>query len=337
MKWRYLYPLACLCALLAAGCSGDDTPAGLADAPTAVFRLSTRATDIDDAVRLTRLYLGERKPEHASEALHCNRVVDITGGQVALTDLKPQWYKFVFLCVPRLEGTGTALFTEETPGQGSCDLNKQMIDYLPVLRQAPGTEMPHRDIPDGDIFRKVINRWVVSGETVNENVELGRLNGRLVIDMGVLEDQFEGTVQGITLQVDNTPTRLYLTDNDVDEIKTADPQTLTWTTTPEPNPTTDAEGNPIDPAGHHVISVSLLPGLLNGSITVQTDLGSFTYPLQGSYNGYQLSIKQNTQTKLEFNGVLDGHFQVRYAGYVDAGIDVDDDAWDGWQEQEQTD
>lgn len=332
MNLRYLYLGACLCTLLAAGCTDDAASVGQVEEPAAVFRLSTRA-EVSDGTQLFRLYLGERKPEHAADELHCNRIVDITGGQVELTGLKPQWYKFVFLGVPRLEGVGTALFTEETPGQGSCDLNKQMIDYLPILRQEPGTKMPDREVPDGDIFRKVINRWVVSGETVSEDVQLERLNGRLVIDMGVLEDQFEGTVEDITLQVDDTPTRIYLTDNDRGEIKMADPQTLTWLTEPVANAMTDGNGQPIDPTGHHVITINLLPGALNGSIVVRTTTGTFTYPLKGSYNGDQLYIKQNTQTQLEFNGVIQGYFQVKYAGYTDTGINVDDDSWDGWQWQ----
>lgn len=334
MKLKYLFPLACFCIGGMAGCTDDDTPTEPTETSAVNFQLSTRA-DIDDETQLTRLYLGERKPEHASEDLHCNRVVDITGGQVALTDLKPQWYKFVFLCVPDIAGTGTALFTEETPGTGSCDLNQQMIDYLPVLQQPAGTEMPKQDTPDGDIFRKVINRWVKSGDTVTEDVVLNRLNGQLIIDMGVLEDQFDGRVTQITLQVDNTPTRLYLTDNDVDEIKTADPQTVTWTTKPQAN-NIEEGGKPIDPAGHHVITVNLLPGTLNGSLTVQNDRGyTYTYPLKGSASGSQLSIKPNIRTKLEFNGIMDGNFTVKYAGYTDTGIDVDDNDWDGWEENNQ--
>ena len=326
MKWRYLYPLACLCALLAAGCSGDDTPAGQADAPTAVFRLSTRATDIDDAVRLTRLYLGERKPEHASEALHCNRVVDITGGQVTLTDLKPQWYKFVFLSVPEIAGVGDDVFTEEIPGDGTCDMNKLMIDYMPVLEQSAGTEFPVAALSDGDIFRKVINRWMESGEISEENVEMTRLNGQLEIDMGILEDQFDGFVEKIVLEIADTPTRIYITDNDCGEIKTAGLETVSWTTRPDHNVT----GANQDPVSHHKISVNLLPGALTGSITVRMTGGEdYVYPLVGD-NDASLSIKANTRTKLEFNGLRDGYFTVRYAGYADAGIDVDDDAWDGW-------
>ena len=334
MRLKYLFPLACFCTAWMAGCTDDDAPAGPTQAPAVSFELSTRAS-ISDDTQLTRLYLGERKPEHASEDLHCNRVVDITGGQVALTDLKPQWYKFVFLCVPDIAGTGTALFSEETPGAGSCDLNLQMIDYLPVLQQAPGSEMPEHATPDGDIFRKVINRWVKSGETATEDVVLNRLNGQLIIDMGVLEDQFDGCVTQITLQVDNTPTRLYLTDNDVDEIKTADPQTVTWITTPQAN-NIEEGGKPIDPAGHHVITVNLLPGTLSGNLSVQTSKGyTYTYPLEGSVGGSQLSIKPNTRTRLEFNGITEGNFTVKYAGYTDTGIDVDDNDWDGWEENNQ--
>ena len=327
MKKNSLYTLACLgvTALLAVGCSGDDAAGDFVEPTAATFRISTRA-EVDDATQLTRLYIGERKPEHASEALHCNRVVDIEGGTVNLTDLKPQWYKFVFLCVPNIEGTGKDIFTEETPGYGSCDMNKLMVDYTPVLEQAPGTKFPDYTTPDGDIFRKVINRWVLSGETVSEDVTLNRLNGQLEIDMGVLEDQFEHEVTQITLQVEDTPTRLYITDNDVDEIKTVDPKTFTWTTKPSKNDLSQG-----DSKNHHKLTVNLLPGTLSGSITVTTTEGEeFTYPLTG-LNAPSLSIKQNTRTVLEFNGVQNNYFTVRYAGYVEAGIGVDDDKWDGWK------
>lgn len=323
----YTWLCLSLAALFAASCSDEAGEAPSMESPAAAFHIMTRA-GVDDATQLTRLYMGERKPEHASEALHCNRIVDIEGGTVTLDDLKPQWYKFVFLCVPDVAGTGDGIFTEETPGNGSCDMNKLMIDYTPVLRQAPGTEKPVHETPDGDIFRKVINRWVKSGETVREDVVLNRLNGQLVIDMGILEDQFDRQVTGITLQVENTPTRLYITDNDVDEIKTADPGTFTWTTVPEPN--MPAEGE--DPQDSHVITVNLLPGALTGSITVRTrDGGEFDYPLQGTYTE-NLTIRPNIRTVLEFNGVQNNHFTIRYAGYKDTGIDVDTDDWDGWQD-----
>ena len=328
MKKNSLYTLACLgvAALLAAGCSGDDAAGDFVEPAAATFRISTRAEGVNDATQLTRLYIGERKPEHASEALHCNRVVDIKNRTWKLTDLKPQWYKFVFLCVPKIDGTGEDIFTEETPGDGSCDMNKLMVDYTPVLNQAPGTEFPNVPTPDGDIFRKVENYWLQSGNNTI-NVELNRLNGQLVIDMGVLEDQFEHEVTQITLQVEDTPTRLYITDNDVDEIKTADPKTFTWTTTPDKNDFTQG-----DPENHHKLTVNLLPGTLSGSITVTTTGGEFSYPLTG-LNAPSLSIKQNTRTVLEFNGVQDNYFTVRYAGYANIGIDVDDDEWDGWQDE----
>ena len=174
MKKKLIYPLACLAALLAAGCSNDRGPAGLPEeTPAVTFRIDTRA-DIDDGAQLTRLYLGERKPEHATEDmehLHLNSYVDITGGKITLEGLMPQWYKFVFLCVPDIAGTGKVIFTVEDPLEGSCDLNDVMIDYLPVLKLPAGSAMQSTDptvlqaTPDGNIYRKVINRWVtIPGE-----------------------------------------------------------------------------------------------------------------------------------------------------------------------------
>ena len=344
----YLYPL--LAGLLClAGCTGDDTPMEQPEETAATFRIDTRGEIGPD--RLERLYIGERKPGHFTEDpthLHVNRIVDFEDGEVTVTGLKPQWYKFAFVSVPDIDGTD--IFTETTPGKGSCDLNDQMIDYKPVFLQRVGsymmenpkeennaTNIPIHSTPDGDIFRKVINRWTESGKTVSESVEMNRLNGQLVIDMGVLEDQFDcdGFTQGeviVTVTVNDLPTRLYITDNDVDEIKTADNyNSMSWQTQPQPNEIIrNEEGNNVDvEKKHHVIYINLLPATLSGSVTVTTPKGTFTYPLQGATG--QPIIKPNTRTWLTFNGVADGQFTVQYAGYEETQIDVDDDAWDGWE------
>ena len=310
MKKGILYYsiLFCTAAMFAAGCTESEHPAGMEE-DTAVTFCLTRAAGIGEG-RLARLYIGERKPEHSSEALHCNSFHDFSGATVQVSGLLPQWYKFVFLSVPEIAGVGDDVFTEEIPGDGTCDMNKLMIDYMPVLEQSAGTEFPVAALSDGDIFRKVINRWMESGEISEENVEMTRLNGQLEI----------------VLEIADTPTRIYITDNDCGEIKTAGMETVSWTTRPEHNET----GANQDPLSHHKISVNLLPGALTGSITVRMTGGEeYVYPLTGD-NDAGLSIKANTRTKLEFNGLRDGYFTVRYAGYADAGIDVDDDAWDGW-------
>lgn len=340
----YLYPL--LAGLLClAGCTGDDTPMEQPEETAATFRIDTRGEIGPN--RLARLYIGERKPEHFTEDpthLHVNRIVDFSGGSVTVEDLKPQWYKFAFVSVPDIDGTD--IFTETTPDKGSCDLNDQMIDYKPVFLQGVGSYMMENpkeenntsniaiySTPDGDIFRKVINRWTKSGETVNETVTMNRLNGQLVIDMGVLEDQFDcdDFTQGdvtVTVTVNDLPTRLYITDNDVDEIKTADNyNSMSWQTQPQPNDVSNTQ----DPKLHHVIYINLLPATLSGSVTVTTPNETFTYPLQGATG--QPIIKPNTRTWLTFNGVADGQFTVQYAGYEETQIDVDDDAWDGWDRE----
>ena len=326
MKKGILYYsiLFCTAAMFAAGCTESEHPAGMEE-DTAVTFCLTRATGIVEG-RLARLYIGERKPEHSSEALHCNSFHDFSGATVQVSGLLRQWYKFVFLSVPEIAGVGDDVFTEEIPGDGTCDMNKLMIDYMPVLEQSAGTEFPVAALSDGDIFRKVINRWMESGEISEENVEMTRLNGQLEIDMGILEDQFDGSVEKIVLEIADTPTRIYITDNDRGEIKTAGLETVSWTTRPYHNVT----GANQDPVSHHKISVNLLPGALTGSITVRMTGGEdYVYPLVGD-NDASLSIKANTRTKLEFNGLREGYFTVRYAAYADAGIDVGDDAWDGW-------
>ena len=311
------YILICCLCLVFVGCTKENAEQSDVDAQfTITTRVASDAVAPDAATQLTRLYIGERKPEHNAEDLHCNRTIDVgSANNVHLTDLYASWYKFVFLTVPHIEGIGTAIFSEETPGANSCDMAKMMVDYEVVLNS---------DQSNGDVFRKVINRWVKNAQVLSEDVILNRLNGQLVIDMGVPEDQFEKQVAKIKVVIEQTPTKLYILDNDKGEIVTTIPSNSSFSYESVPQWGVNK---------HHLITINLLPSDLQGYILVVLSDGSTLPPfsLKGTYEGDVIKIKQNTRTKLEFNGVHKDYFDVKYAGCDNSQVGVDDDDWDGWQ------
>lgn len=302
------------------GCDKQE-PATVGNAEKVEFGITTRGTSgntvPDLSTQEVRLYLGEHKTEHTDDKnhLHLREKYTLAGGSFLLENMPEQRYKFAFVCAPKLVG----MFSEETPGANSCDFNAHLIDFVPVLKAQPSPELA----TTGHIYRKVINRWLRSGEALTENVTLNRLNGQLVLDMGVPEDQFEHQVTEIKVVVANSPTKLYIHDNDNDELvlKPATNETFTYASVPEWN------------AGkRHIITLNLLPSELEGYIIVTSGGKLLTFPFKGVYNGEKVQIKRNTRTTLEFNGLHKDYFTVKYAGFDGSQIGVDDDQWDGWQE-----
>lgn len=339
--WNKYLALPVLTALLGlAACSNDSVadnfgptePAGVK------FKLAVGSQEPQPVAKdqLMRLFVGERKPEHGVEELHLLGVLeDVTEGHLTFTKLKPQWYKFAFLCVPR-NGNNQPLnlFTEENPGEATCNMNRILLDYMPILAQGAGKEdfeEADTPLPPGDIYRKVLSFWLKKDTMVTKNVVLTRLNGQLDLDMGILVDQFEHRVDRVELELTNLPTRIYITDNDKEEIKTTNPQTVRFWT--KPYPQSDVIESKRE---HHHLLANLLPCKLEGNLNVYTtdDQGNphnFTYPLSNS-SGRTYRIKPNTRTILRFNGISTNYFDVKYAGYDDTSIDVDEDDWDGWQD-----
>ncbi len=336
---KHLLQIAALAlsASLCAACSTDDE-AGETD-PTGVELRITRetasASPYDFRAHMNRIYVGERKPEHGTSELHIREISDlysVDGGaslRFRTVQLKPRWYKFVVLSVPKIhpgtegiDARNFAIFTEEQPDEASCDLNRHLIDYTPILEKAPGSSAPDRPTADGDIFRAVMNRWAQGHLIVEEEITLKRINGRLDIDMGILADQFPHRITSISVEV-TTPSRLYLTDDNTQAVKTAAPRTFTYTTLPD-----DMTSLPEAQHRHHIISLPLLPGTVSGTITVNGTDRSYTYDLTSS--GGQVEIKPNTVTRLHFNGITPGWFDVRYAGFDDTGIDVEEGWNGGW-------
>ncbi len=323
---------------MAAACdsseSGDsETTAGI---DLRISRAEAQAASpYDFRAHMNRIYVGERKPEHNKSELHVREISDlysIDNGeslQFRMTQLKAQWYKFIILSVPKIypgtEGIDVrnfGIFSEEQPDESSCDLNRHFIDYTPILEKAPGTTAPDVPAPDGDIFRAVLNCWAKNNLLVEEKITLKRINGRLDIDMGILTDQFPQHINRIIIEV-TTPSHLYLSDDNKEVVKSSTPRTFTYTTRPD-----DLGALPESQHRHHIISLPLLPGLLQGTITVDAADKAYTYNISSS--GDELSIKPNTVTRLRFNGMAEGFFDVRYAGYNDTGINVEEDWNGGW-------
>ncbi len=328
--------LALLCSMTAA-C--DSSEGGAEEMPTGIELDITRAetqssTPFDFRAHMNRIYVSERKPEHNKSELHVREISDlysIDNGkslQFRMTNLKAQWYKFIILSAPKIvpgtEGYNARnfdIFTEEQPGESSCDMNRHFIDYTPILEKAPGTMSPDFIAPDCDIFRAVLNRWAKNNLMVTEKITLKRVNGRLDIDMGVLADQFPAHINRIIVEV-TTPSHLYLTDDNKGAVKCTTPKKFTYTTYP------DDHSEELEPKLHHLISLPLLPGALQGTITVDAVDKTYTYNITSS--GEEVCIKPNTITRLHFNGIAEGYFDVRYAGYKDTGIDVEEDWNGGW-------
>lgn len=313
-----------MCLSVLAACSQEEVTDLSAEPATAVFDISTRGNNTtvqpDATTQQVRLYVGEHRPEHLDDKnhLHLRQAYNLeTGASFHLDNLPPRRYKLAFICVPaNLQG----IFSEEKPGENSCDFNQQLIDY--------GTVLTAQQNPDyatgGHLYRKVINRWLKSGETLTEDVTLNRLNGQLIIDMGIPEDQFEHKVTEVEVIIEQTPTLIRIADNDKDELIMSAPTNKAFTYTSVP------EWGVRKP---HRIILNLLPSELKGKIVVTTGSNLKTYSLQGVYGGGTVLIKQNTRTTLEFNGLHKDCFTVKYAGFENSQIGVDDDEWDGWQEQ----
>ena len=299
------------------------------------FRLNTDpdAPQVVQKDQLMRLFVSERKPEHGVEELHLLGVMeDVKEGHLTFTNLKPQWYKFIFVCVPRNgNNQPLELFTEENPGEATCDMNRILLDYAPIMAMGPGSEdlLQALPLPPGDIYRKVASLWLEKGITAKEDVVLKRINGQVVIDMGILVDQFENRVVSVCLELHNQPTRIYLTDNDKDEIRTTTPGTVRFVTNPYPQ----KEVAEKDRRPHKLIA-NLLPSELDGKIIVVTQAENepeerFEFPVRDDSENI-FRIKPNTRTILHFNGIQTGFFDVKYAGYEGTDIGVAEDEWNGW-------
>ncbi len=290
-----------------------------------------------DETQYTRLYVVERLQEHEADHLHCaaDRRYTLTNGSYALDDLYGQWYKFAFVCVPRwIEGGGEALLTEENPVDKTCDFNKLLIDFSPVLTY----QKNHVNIAqtaDLNVYRAAIDRWIDPDNDNLENIEMTRITGELQIDMGIPADQFEKSVKTITLTLKTPAAKVYVRDGAKDEVTTIASTSDVVYTLDFSDLSTDEYTQAM--ATRQVFRLCLLPEVLSGSISVtfKGTNSSVTLPIgTNTANGEtQVEVRKNRVTTVLYNGMQTNEFEVRYAGFAtgdDAVVDVDKDEWNGW-------
>lgn len=325
MRKTVLYYMM-LAVLFATSCTKEDVP--VEESEGAALRVEVRSgtTGTHDV----RLFLANRSKEHNNDELHCpeewrfDLTESVTAGTYtySLTDLLPQWYKMAFVAVPHIEGQ--SLFSEETPGENTCDFNKLLIDYLPALRDGVNGQA---NSPDLAIYRSATDGWLEKGKTLTKDVTLDRLTGMLVLNMGVLKDQFEKQVTSIVLQM-RVPTRMYVSDEGYGNLVLTDEETVSYT---YPITEVDWESN----EDYTITNVHLLPGVLTeaylGVICGDKD-NPIVYPIATTTpQAETVEIKSNMRTLLNFNGMEEDEFEVRYAGFDtddnDAEIGIEDDDW----------
>ena len=381
--------LIAIAAVMLSGCTNDSDVLPEGEGGTMTFQLSTRAGNGIGEGQQVRLFVAERAQEHSGypvlpgntnmdqfhptvpddaedpydiyrqpeEDLQVVETIDLGGSSYQVTGLYGQWYKFAFVCTPKVGGE---LFGPETEPnkEPNHDFGECYIDYAPVLDYQEDNLNTAQD-EDLAIYRKVIDRWADASSPLTEDVTLTRQTGELVLNMGIPEDQFDGEVDHfvITLQ---TPTQMYVRDMARDSVLIAEVPSeykFTW--------------NVIGQSEEQEIHISLLPDVkpdfkplaegdddegetpavtderrlyylavqafdANGGIVYIKGLEGTT-PKESSViqdidNNIDrnILIRKNIRTTVLFNGMTTGQFEVRYAGFDDnAAIDVDDDAWDG--------
>lgn len=319
-----------LAVLFATSCTKEDVP--VEESEGAALRVEVRSgtTGTHDV----RLFLANRSKEHNNDELHCPEEwrFDLTESAepdkagtytYSLENLLPQWYKMAFVAVPHIKGQ--TLFSEETPGENTCDFNKLVIDYSPALRDGVNGQQGG---PDLAIYREAIDGWLEKGATLTENVKLKRLTGVLELNLGVLKDQFEKQVTSIILKM-RVPTRMYVSDEGYGNLVLTDEETVSYTY----YPITEEEWKSNE--DYTITNVHLLPGTLTeaylGVICGDKD-NPIVYPIATTTpQAETVEIKSNMRTLLNFNGMKDTEFEIRYAGFDtgdnDAVIGIEDNDW----------
>lgn len=320
-----------LVSLIAAGCSKNDFPATDEGQMQAVFKIESRADGTETLKdECLRMFIADRRQEHDNtETLHCgeNWRIDLNTNSYELSGMTAQWYKFAFVSVPDLEGivNGKSLFTvAEGADEKTCDFNELAINYAPVL-EAQQTESNRTSVDKLDVWRAVMNRWLQPDEVLTENVTMQRLTGRLVLNMGIPEDQFRAAVASIAITLNEVPQKFLIHDENEGKIITQNTESYTFAYTEILwNKGTD-----------YVVTLALPPHEIQAALVVtytDSSIQPEVYQIVDS-NKEAVSIKANTKTTILFNGMETGEFEVRYAGFNnDAVIDVDDE-WNGWSEQ----
>lgn len=347
-KLTYLCTLAAL--LTATACTQDDAPApgGTTEGTaSAAFHIQTRAdgTGIGQDQHAW-LYLAERLPELPdNEVLYCDKRYNVGNGAYLIENLTAQWYKMAFICLP--EGVKAP-----EPADNNHEFNDYVIDYSPVVEQGEGQDARNPD-KDLAIYRQIIDRWLLPDKTLREDVTLTRITGQLVLDMGILKDQFPEQVTKISVTLTGIPKKFYLRDKGNREIIPTE-DAISNEEISYNFPIKDEDWNSND---HFRLYFDLPPFTLQSEKTTNTDgtkevtgckvtvihkdetdpngEAVIKFPLVSGTHGSDdktalIEIKANTRTTVYFRGMEDNEFEVRYAGFDNLSIDVDGDDWDGW-------
>ena len=341
-KTIYLCMLAML--MMLPSCNNEEVSAPPMENETSVLagRIFTRAGETpNNEEQKVCLYVAERRKEDVQNELCCQNLYNIENGTYQLSGMLGQWYKLAFVCVP------TEVQFPEISAAGEA-FNDLLIDYTPILEQNEhGIQHETEDLA---IYRKVIDRWLIPEEEQKEDVMMTRITGQLVLNMGILEDQFPNTVQQIKVTLNNVPYRVYLRDNSNEEIFY--PEAITQAedgevNVPLENITYESKSFSYTYDSGDIVwgkneaccmYFNLLPCTLSNSTVEVTylkdnnendaDTETVSYNLITSI-ALSVEIKPNVKTTVYFNGMENGEFEVRYAGFEDTSIDVDTD-WNGW-------
>lgn len=338
-KTIYFCTLAALMMLPACN-NNDEVPAVPAEKETVMLSGTVSRADGSGIPtgHQAKLYVAERKAEDPQEELYCDKAYPITDSY-SLTGIA-QWYKLAFVSVP------TSITLPDAPSNHA--FNELIVDYSSVLGN-----QDKRQNEDLAIYRANIDRWLMSDETLKEDVTMKRITGQLVLDMGVLEDQFPSKVSKIEVYLPGVPTQVYIRDNADGSVNLVEGQTTNCSYTFEPLSQDEYA------MYFNLLPCTLKDGVISkveGTETETPDAGSksraeSTYSATGSYikvtygnernestevlyaikstQGQPIEIKPNVKTTVYFNGMENGEFEVRYAGFEGTEIGVEED-WNGW-------
>lgn len=318
MKQTLTYLCGLAAALLLVACHDDNAPATEEGTAKATFRIYTRANVSPGTDQQAALYVAERRQEDEQDELYCSARHDVGNGSYLLENLGGQWYKLAFVCVPN------SVTLPDIPADHA--FNNLLLDYTPVLKK-----QNQQEDADLAIYRHIIDRWLRPGEQLTEDVTLSRITGQLILDMGILKDQFPTQVTKIEIALTDVPSQVYLRNNANGEIiYPTDNGTGTYTYT--------YEQIQWDSNDHFRACLNLLPHTLKeAKVTVTlvdgTDKGITFSLVSGKHDGTEkadIVVFANTRTTVYFRGMEADEFEVRYAGFDGSGIGVADDEWNGW-------
>lgn len=348
---RWIMALAGITLMTACNSEQADDPT--TGEPAVSFQLS-RSGESEN--QLIRVLIAERSADNTTATdggLYCafdKRYFLASDATTFLAEkLKLQWYKFVFMGVPDIEGKieGEKLFSDvsaevDSEAATTKDFSKLLVDYTSVL-DLQRNEQDAAATYDLNLYRGVANRWMTrpsgNGEVPNENITMKRITGEFKLDMGVLQDQFEHTVYDIVLSL-KVPNRVYVYDNYREYVNNDDEDSESdvyvdgnYTMEYKYNVSSDLAQSETE---HCEIILDLLPCTLVATLQinfVQPESGSIEpqrYEIHSDEASSLVEIKPNVRTTLLFNGMHKGEFEVRYAGFDGSSIDVAEDDWNGW-------